>query len=205
MSDQPERFVTPAQAHQFWVKHAYEILAETASRYNAVITYGDLAEEVQRRSGLWTKSTVGHWVGALLADITKVNKVRGEPALSALVVHKQDGRVGPGYDEVLRVTGRVPSGDEQERETHAAAERLECYRTWAQDVPEDAVPTFVTPAGSAGRSGSTSASRSVTGRSTTPRPRATPRVPRVEERRGAVCPTCFMEMPLSGRCTNCEG
>lgn len=196
MLDQPERFVTPAQAHQFWVKHAYEILAETASRYNAVITYGDLAEEVQRRSGLWTKATMRHWVGALLVDIARVNNVREEPALTALVVHKQDGRVGPGYDEVLRLAGQAPSGDEQERETHAATARLECYRRWAHDVPEDAVPTFVTPA----RSGTTRTA----GRSATPRARTT-RTTRTEERRGSVCPTCFMEMPLSGRCANCDG
>ena len=47
-----ERFVSPTVGKKYWVKHGYDVLVETAGRYNAVITYGDLAEEVQRRSGL---------------------------------------------------------------------------------------------------------------------------------------------------------
>jgi hypothetical protein len=179
-----ETYVTPKVAQPYWAKHAYEVLVETAGRYSAVITYSELAEEVQRRSSLHTKSPMRNWIGGLLVDLTKVNKVRDEPPLTSLVVHKDDGKVGPGYDEVLRAYGHTPVHDELERETHAAASRLECYRHWGADVPADATPTLSTRM------------REVRER----RPRAAAPA----ERRGAVCPTCFMEMPVSGVCANCE-
>ena len=179
-----ETYVTPKVAQPYWAKHAYEVLVETAGRYNAVITYSELAEEVQRRSSLHTKAAMRNWIRGLLADLAKVNHLRGEPPLMSLVVHKQDGQVGDGYDEVLKAYGQAPIHDELERETHAAAARLECYRHWGADVPADAQPTL------------------------TPRMREvrvrTPRAVAPEVRRGAVCPTCFMEMPLSGVCANCE-
>ena len=78
MSD-TEKFVTPKAAQPTWVKHAYEILVETAGRYNAVITSSELAEEVQRRSDLWTNSQMRNWIGGLLADLVKVNHARDEP------------------------------------------------------------------------------------------------------------------------------
>src|SRR6478735_1581033 len=160
MSDQ-ETFVTPKFAQPYWAKHAYEVLVETAGRYNAVITYSELAEEV------------------------KVNHVRNEPPLASLVVRKDDGQVGAGYDEALRVAGEAPITDPLERENSAAAARLECYRHWGADVPADAVPTL------------TAKARVV--RASTPRATAA-----TEARRGAVCPTCFMEMPVSGPCPNCD-
>ncbi|WP_260439987.1 hypothetical protein [Humibacillus xanthopallidus] len=176
--------MTPKVAQPYWAKHAYEVLVETAGRYNAVITYSELAEEVQRRSKLYTRSAMRNWIGGLLADIVKVNHVRSEPPLTSLVVHKDDGQVGAGYDEVLRVSGQPPIHDQLERETHAAASRLECYRHWGADVPGDARPTL------------------------TPRMRESrersPRAATPEVRRGSICPTCFMEMPLSGVCINCE-
>ncbi len=179
-----ETYVTPKVAQPYWAKHAYEVLVETAGRYNAVITYSDFAEEVQRRSSLHTRSPMHNWVGALLGDLAKVNHAREEPPLTSLVVRKDDGRVGPGYDEVLRLAGRSPIDDPVERENHAAASRLECYRHWGADVPADAQPTL--------------SSRMRQVRERTPRASVAP------ERRGAVCPTCFMEMPVSGPCVNCD-
>ena len=187
MSDQSDHaaYVTPKFAQPYWAKHAYEVLVETAGRYNAVITYSELAEEVQRRSSLRTKSQMRNWIGGLLADLVKVNHARNEPPLTSLVVHKDDGQVGVGYDEVLRVAGEQPIADALERETHAAAARLECYRHWGAEVPADAKPTL-------------SAKTRVV-RASTPRAAAA-----TEARRGAVCPTCFMEMPVSGPCPNCD-
>lgn len=182
-----ETYVSPKVAQPYWAKHAYEVLVETAGRYNAVITYSELAEEVQRRSSLHTRSAMGNWIRGLLADLAKVNHLRGEPPLASLVVHKQDGQVGDGYDEVLKAYGQKPIHDQLERETHAAASRLECYRHWGADVPADAQPTL------------TARTREV--REVRVR---TPRAAAPEVRRGAVCPTCFMEMPLSGVCVNCE-
>ncbi|GAB3879493.1 hypothetical protein [Terrabacter terrigena] len=187
-------YVTPQVAHPYWAKHAYEVLVETAGRYDAVITYSELAEEVQRRSSLWSKSEMRTWIGGLLADMAKVNHARDEPPLTSLVVHKQDGRASSGYDEARRLAGQRPLDDPDERETQAANARLECYRHWGADVPADARPTVHTRTREA-RERSPRTSRSVPG--------ATSRAAN-EERRGAVCPTCFMEMPLSGVCPNCQ-
>ncbi|WP_076263822.1 hypothetical protein [Intrasporangium flavum] len=181
-----ETYVTPKVAQPYWVKHAYEVLVETAGRYNAVITYSELAEEVQRRSSLHTHSSMRNWIGGLVTDVAKVNHVRAEPPLTSLVVHKQDGHVGSGYDEVLRLSGESVGDDPLDRENHAAAARLECYRHWGADVPADATPTLTTRA------------RERQTRERTTRAAVAP------ERRGAICPTCFMEMPLSGGCVNCS-
>ncbi len=193
-----DRFVNPTVGKKYWVKHAYDTLVETASRYNAVITYGDLAEEVQRRSGLHTEAPLRNWVGDLLKMIAQANHLREEPPLTSLVILKHDGRVGAGYDEVFRLAGQPPIADEVERENHAAAARLECYRRWCDDVPADARPTLATRA----RSSSTAAPGRSTSRTTPRSPaRTTPRSR--EERRGGICPTCFMEMPVAGPCPNC--
>jgi hypothetical protein len=197
VTPEPERYVKPAAAHRYWAKHAYDVLVETAGRYNAVITHGELAEEVQRRSNLWTKASPGSWVGALLVDLAKVSHLRGEPALASLVVRKQDGQVGAGYDEVLRSIGERPIEDPMERERHAAAARLECYRHWGADVPEGATPMLPGRAREGTRERSSRPAGSRSGQSTS---RAS-----AEPRRGTVCPTCFMEMPVAGPCPNCEG
>ena len=112
----PPKYVTPKVAQPFWVKHAYEILVDTAGTYNGVITYSDLAEEIQRRSGLATRSQMRNWIGGLLADLAKVNHTRGEPALTSLVVRKDDGQVGAGYNLVLRLSAQAPIEDQLERE-----------------------------------------------------------------------------------------
>lgn len=207
--DDSRTYVNPTVAKQYWAKHAYEVLVETAGRYNAVISYADFAEQVQERSGLWSKTAPRSWVGPLLADLAKVSHLREEPALSALVV-KDDGHVGSGYDEVLRLAGaRAALDDADARELHAATARLECYRHWGADVPDGAVPTLV---GRAARPRTASAGSTGSGERATRAPRATrpasapAATPRrvTEERRGAVCPRCFMEMPLSGVCANCD-
>ncbi|GAA6525522.1 hypothetical protein [Intrasporangium sp. DVR] len=195
-----DRFVNPTVGKKFWIKHAYDVLVETAGQHNAVITYGELAEEVQRRSGLRTTAAMRTWVGELLKMVAQANHLRGEPALTALVVHKQDGQVGAGYDEVLRLEGAAVS-DPHERELHAASARLQCYRHWCDDVPADAEPTLATPRRPAGTT--TSGSRPPAGRATVTA-RSAPRSRSHEERRGGVCPTCFMEMPVAGPCPNCS-
>lgn len=178
-----EKYVTPQVAQPIWVKHAYEILVDTAGTYNGVITYSDLAEEIQQRSGLATRSQMRNWIGSLLADLARVNHARSEPALTSLVVRKDDGRVGSGYDVVLRLAGEPPIEDQLERETHAAAARLDCYRHWGAHVPAEAAPTL------------SPRMREVRDRPSRKAPTA--------DRRGGICPTCFMEMPVAGDCANC--
>lgn len=199
----PARIVTPTAGLQAWTRHAYDVLVETASRYNGVITYAELAEEVQARSGLRTTSQPRTWVGQILTLITHQCHRKEEPPLTALVIGK-DGHVGHAYGDVLRVAGLAPIDDPIQREHHAAAARLDCYRHWCPYVPEDAKPTLFTGARTA-TSARTASTRTTSTRTKgrAPTAPATRRAKPAEVRRGAVCPTCFMEMPLSGDCPNC--
>lgn len=209
----PERLVSPTAGRQAWTKQTYEVLVETAARYNAVITYADLAEEVQQRSGLRTTAGTGSWMPAVLSLVAHQCHRLTDPALTSLVIHK-DGRVGSVYNEVLRIAGLSPIEDERER--HAAAARLECYRRWGADVPPDATPSLPGPPTRTHRGSRDTERRATdtppaagTRASSTPRTsaRSTAR-PRAgagtEARRGAICPRCFMEMPLTGTCPNCS-
>lgn len=199
----PPRIVSPKAGLQAWTKQAYEVLVETARRYNAVITYSDLAEEVQVRSGLRTTAGIRSWLGHVLTLIAHQNHRMGEPPLTALVVHKQDGQVGAGYDEVLRVSGLKPIVNPIERENHAAAARLECYRRWCPNVPADAKPTLALQASRTPRA-RTSQPRTAQPRTAQPRTVQPRRDRSAGERHGSICPTCFMEMPLTGECPNCS-
>src|SRR3712207_8305122 len=91
-----------------WTHEARERLIETAGSYHAVITYGELAEDVQARSGLRTKQLPWHWIGEVLGAVADDCARRDEPILSALCVHR-DGTVGDGYAKAVhRVRGVVP-------------------------------------------------------------------------------------------------
>lgn len=167
-----------------WSAAAFDVLVETAARYNALVVYSDLAVEVQRRTGLSTRQQQQNWVGKILADVVVRCREEGLPALTALVVRKDDGQVGVGYDMVLKAAGLEPIHDQLEREEHAAGARLECYRRWCADVPADAVPAL------------SLRMQEAEGR----RRRAARPVPV-----GDVCTVCFIQKPTSGRCQECEG
>lgn len=178
-----ERIVGIKQGQAAWAREALRVLRETASRYNATITYSDLADEVQRCTGLRTKTDQRNWIGGVLGIVVWACHQRGLPPLTALVVHKHDGQVGPGYDEVLRVAGLSPINDQLEREQHAAASRLACYRVFCAAVPADAEPTLTLKM------------------QTTVDRRRTLKV----ELHAPVCPRCFIQLPLAGGdCPNCD-
>mgnify|MGYP000845656168 CR=1 FL=1 len=165
-----------------WALAAFEILTRVAGSYNGLITYSELADEVQRSSGLFTRSPQRNWIGKVLADVAHRCHSEQLPALSALVVHKHDGQVGDGYAEVLHIAGIDQIDDRLEREEHAAISRLECYRHWCDNVPVDAKPRL----------------------SPILEQRVSRVAPRREALRGDVCSRCFIEMPISGLCASCD-
>lgn len=210
-----------------WSRAAVELLTETATDYNRVLTTNDFARQVQNRAGAWANVTSKTWVRKVLHVVTLKCVKEGWPHLAALVVRPSDGKPGPWYFDVLAETG---PGDAPDEAHHAAAQRLECYRYFGADVPEDAEPAVdalrrqrtvqhlapkagaarrpagqtraaaqadsATEAGAAKSPGRSTSARSTSARSTSTRSAPT-------ERRGEVCPTCFMEMPVSGVCSNC--
>ncbi|WP_156253633.1 DUF7662 domain-containing protein [Pseudactinotalea terrae] len=177
------RWVGTREGQAIWADVALAVLIGVASHYGGVISYSDLGEHVQERSGLRTRVPLRNWIGGMLAEVVHRCHREGLPPLTSLVVHKHDGQVGVGYDEVLTVQGIAPTDDQLERETYAAEGRLACYRRWANDVPANATATLTAKF-----------ERSVQSRR---RRSATPAPP-------AVCPTCSIQLPASGVCDDCS-
>jgi hypothetical protein len=163
-----------------WSRMGRDKLVETARSYSAVITYSELAEHVQEASGLHTRQLMRYWIGGVLFRVAEDCGRRGEPMLTALCV-RQDGTVGDGYVGAVRtVYGYEP----EQPDDHAAEQRFECYRHFGAQLPPDGGRPTVTAQVQARRDkqGST----------------------RHTARRGAVCPSCFTEMPVSGSCVFCR-
>jgi len=178
-----QQFVGINQGKAAWAKEALDVLRTTASRYNGTVTYSRLADEIQQRSQFYTKSQARNWIGRILRIVVKQCHEDGLPPLTSMVVHKDDGQVGVGYDEVLIVAGLSPIQDQLEREDHAAAARLACYRRFCSSVPDDATPTL------------TPQMQSVANR----------RRGRTIEPTAPVCPLCHIQMPLAGGpCPTCD-
>jgi hypothetical protein len=175
-------YVLPAQGRPQWALAAHDVLSEVASNYGGLVTYSQLAAEVQERTGLRTRAAQRNWIGSVLAEVVQRCHGEGLPPLSSLVVRKDNGEVGDGYDEVLRVTGADPLENPLERERHAAGARLRCYQRFARDVPSNAraqlSPVFAR---------------------TVERRRAAARA----DQPAVVCPTCYLQLPATGFCPNC--
>src|SRR5699024_5299799 len=106
-----------------WVPLAHEELIATAKRYHGVVTYKELSEHVQERSGIRTRVLLTNWIGKLLEEVAVRAKANGEPPLTSLCVH-QDGTIGPGYARAPRAVVDSPGED---IEYYAAEHRLLCY------------------------------------------------------------------------------
>ncbi|MEH3034810.1 MAG: hypothetical protein PGN07_12510 [Aeromicrobium erythreum] len=169
-----------------WTPAALDVLRETASRYGAVITVSDLADEVVRRTRIESPTSRRTWLGDFMEIVALAADRAGDPPLTSLAVQR-DGTVGDVYGRsVLATTGDVVKDVEQ----RAAEDRLLCYRALAQDLPADGgTPRPAKVRREASTSGSV--------------PRAT-RTPKPEPRPVKVCPTCFTALPATGICDLCD-
>ncbi|WP_329413570.1 hypothetical protein OG802_24150 [Streptomyces sp. NBC_00704] len=169
------------EAREAWGAEAYSILVGVARTYHAVITYKQLGEEVQTRTGIRTKSLLQNWIGPVLGSVVREAHRRGDPPLTALVVHTDDGKVGSGYKEVLAVAGQAPVDDELEREHHAANARLACYRHFGATMPPDGGAPALAPRLQA----------------------AVERRRERTEKPPRICEHCFVQLPSTGLCDAC--
>lgn len=168
-----------------WVPVGYRLLKETAHTYNAVVTSADLAARVQSVSGR-SGGSRSNWVGQLL-EIVAMQAARSDDAPLASLCVQSDGTVGDRYRKALLAAGDFELTDIEQR---AAADRLECYRRYATDLPADGgAPRVVARA------------PRTTSSSGTTRAPAKPKAP--ERPAPKVCPTCFMQVPATGVCDNC--
>jgi hypothetical protein len=174
--------VSSSDALTAWVLQARPALERTARTYHATITYKDLAEEVQAKSGIRTRRLLQHWIGDVLGTVARDCHAAGEPLLSALCV-RSDGSVGPGYAvAVVENFGGEPPDD---LDMHAAKERLRCYRYFGAELPADGGRPALTKQVAAARS-------------------RAKRQPSLTESSRPICPTCFLMLPVTGQCDNCS-
>jgi hypothetical protein len=167
-----------AKARELWAVAARDVLIATARRYHAYVTYGELALAVQKESGVETRSQMRNWIGGVLGMVADDCRRRGEPALTALCV-RQDETVGDGYRYVIESAGeRVPEDLDQ----HAAEARLECYRFFGAELPENG--------------GRPALTRRVA--------EARKRAAKAQPERPPICRTCFTQLPRTGQCDNCS-
>lgn len=173
--------VEAAEAEVAWVAIARESLLRTASTYNAVVTYGDLAEELQHESGIRTRRLTHRWLGDVLGVVGHDCHQLHEPLLSSLCVLKS-GAVGAGYGPMLDAIYGGPRPEDLD--LAAAEERLKCYRHFGAELPADGGRPTLAPqlAASRRRAVASTRARSAAG----------------DER--AVCPSCHVQLPWSGVC-----
>lgn len=171
--------VSAIDARRAWAEAAVPILQGVAGTYNATITYAELAEQVQETSGIVTTQLMRYWIAKVLGLVTEA--AGDEPMLAALCI-RHDGSIGGGYAEAVgRARGTVP----EDPEVHAAAERLACYQAFGATMPNGGGRPTLTPEVSARRD----RARSARGEEAIPR---------------TACPTCFMLLPHTGQCDECE-
>jgi hypothetical protein len=173
-----------------WVDAAKPILEGVASQYNGLITYGELAEAVQIRTGIRTNMLMPNWIGRVLGQAANWCHERQSPPLSSVCVHA-DGTVGPGYAFVIQLYDGVTSN--VDLELRAAEDRLLCYRRYAADLPPNGGRTTLTPQVQA---------RWDRGRRFPVQVKA-PKRPVAAKVDARACPDCHLMFPLSGRCNNC--
>ncbi|TNU73674.1 hypothetical protein FH969_10095 [Miniimonas arenae] len=193
----PEVQVEFDVAVQAWVEATVPLLEEVAGRYGGYVLYGDLAHELFERTGYRTRMLSGNWMGKVLSPVQRATSTDGRPPLTSLVVHA-DGSVSDGYITHGHLGGFT---DDVARQNAAAADRLTCYRLYADDVPDDAQPRMTTAwvdrYGEGPRPHREKSERAAA------RAAKAAAAARAEEP-PAICPSCFMQLPVSGVCGSCD-
>lgn len=164
---------------------ARESLLRTAETYNGYITYRDLAEELQNKSGIRTRQLTHHWIGKVLGIVSNDCHRAHEPLLSSLCV-QQNGSVGASYGLALDETYGGPRP--ADLDLAAAEERLKCYGHFGAKMPADGGQPVLTPMLAATRNKKATVSRAR----------------RVVEEERAICPLCHVRLPSSGVCGSHE-
>ncbi|WP_022917508.1 hypothetical protein [Ruania albidiflava] len=188
MTDQPqgERWVGVKEASDAWADAATETLLEVAGHYRGVITYAELAEQVQARTGLRTRASFRSWIGAVLAAVVARCHAQHLPPLTSLVVHRADGQLGPDEATVQA--------------------RLTCYCRFAEDVPAEVVAAAEAAqrakADEARAEQEAEAARRRSTRTRRSHRRSSPRSTPAEDA-PRICPHCFVQLPASGICDEC--
>ena len=218
------RTIDQENARETFALAARHVLADAAAEYGTVLYLNDFAAKIQERTRIRYRATPSTWVGDVLFRVAKECRRRAEPLLGAFVVNSDGSMPEWWADTVQVVRGDVVTNPN----LHAAEERLECHRRHGAELPADGgTPTLPLPQQTRGRSArTTSTSTSTrttsiasagtstgtstgasTGRATGTRtvkpPKPAPEV-RLTQAVEKFCPSCFMVLPATGLCDNCD-
>jgi hypothetical protein len=190
--------VDDAAAQEAWNRAARPVLVQVARRYGSLTAAADVAEEAQALSGVRTREPAGEWIDDVLDAVDVECVARGEPLLSAFCVGT-DGRIGDRYRRL--VAGIDPTATDLEM--HAATQRLEAHRYHGAIIPVDGGRPALPPQLAKARASApkTTSTRTRTTRAKAPAARK-PKKPELPPR--GVCPTCFLQLPATGRCDTCD-
>ena len=130
----------PREAQGLWTDQAILKLESVASTYGAYITYKDLGDHLFETTKVRTTNLLPRWIRVTLINVLDYCDERNLPAITALVVQKGSGMVGPGFNAWLERKNRSRMEDAYALEFLAAKERFECYRLYCPHVPDNAVP-----------------------------------------------------------------
>lgn len=135
---------------------------------------------MQAQSGIQTRQTTRNWLNKVLSAVVDRCASGNEAQLAALCVKTADETVDVGYLRVFELSGEPVPEDVQ---LHAAQARFECYQSFGATVPRGAGPALTPKLA---------------------RARALAAAKRREEIPPALCPTCLVQLPLTGNCDNCN-
>ena len=191
--------VDDAAALEAWNRAARPVLVQVARRYGSLTGPADVGEEAQALSGVRTREAVSAWIDDVLDAVDVECVARGEPLLSAFCVDT-DGRIGDRYRRLAVGLDPLAAND---IEMHAAAQRLAAHGYHGAIMPVDGGRPALPPQLAKARA---SAPKATTTRTRTTRAKAPvarkPKKPELPPR--AVCPTCFLQLPATGRCDTCD-
>lgn len=166
-----------------WAEVAHDVLTDTATHYNDIVTYKELSEKVQDIAGIRTRMQMRNWIGRVLGAVVDECALSGKPPLTALCV-TQNQTVGEGYRYVLETAGE-PIPDDLDH--HAAEARLTCYRTYCTNLPADGGVPTLPPQVATARAAAAA------------RKAAASQPEKVE-----LCPEHHLVLPRSGQCAYCD-
>jgi hypothetical protein len=194
--------IDDAAALEAWSRAGRAVLVQVARRYGALMPPSSFAEEVQAFSGVRTREPAEQWVDDVLDAVDIECVARTEPLLSAFSVRPDDGRVGARY---VKLASSVDPSAANDVQMHAANQRLEAHRYHGAILPVDGGKPVLPPQLAKVRASAPKRGASSGTRTRAARPKAaTPRKPKNVELPRAVCPTCFLQLPATGRCDNCD-
>ena len=190
--DKDGHYVSMQDAYNQWEPLAVALLVDTAKTYGGFVTYKQLTEFVQVETGTTHKGLITNWVGELLGRVIEHCLQEEIPQLSALCV-TAEGTVGNGYRAAIaaeRIPTENATDDQEHDETldelddHAAKTRLKCYSFFGAELPAGGGEPMLTPKAKAARDWK--------------RAQAKPDKP------PKLCPSCFVALPATGQCDNCD-